>query len=124
MIARTALRRISSTTKLLNRNIVPTTQFLVNIVQFHVPREVQKGLNFSTSSILRCEANDIQKQVDQLVKKSTVVVFMKGVPAAPRCGFSNAVCQIFRMHDVTFESIDVLQDEDIRQGTVASDCLH
>ena len=43
---------------------------------------------------------------------------MKGVPEAPRCGFSNAVCQILRMHDVTFKSFDVLSDEELRSGFV------
>ena len=51
-----------------------------------------------------------------MVNQSDVVVFMKGVPSAPRCGFSNAVCQIMRMHDVPFESHDVLSDEEVRQG--------
>jgi len=42
---------------------------------------------------------------------------MKGVPDEPRCGFSNAVVQILRMHGVTnYDSHDVLQDEGIRQG--------
>lgn len=41
---------------------------------------------------------------------------MKGVPDAPRCGFSNAVVQIMRMHAVTYDSHDVLSDEDLRQG--------
>ena len=43
---------------------------------------------------------------------------MKGVPEAPRCGFSNAVCQILRMHDVTFKSFDVLSDEELRSGLI------
>ena len=51
-----------------------------------------------------------------MVNQSDVVVFMKGVPSAPRCGFSNAVCQIMRMHDVPFESHDVLSDKEVRQG--------
>ena len=41
---------------------------------------------------------------------------MKGNPEAPRCGFSNAVVQIMRMHGVTYDSHDVLQSDDIRQG--------
>jgi len=41
---------------------------------------------------------------------------MKGVPSAPQCGFSNAVVQILRMHDVNYESHNVLADEEIRQG--------
>lgn len=41
---------------------------------------------------------------------------MKGVPEAPRCGFSNAVVQIMRMHGVTYDSHNVLDNEEIRQG--------
>merc|ERR1719150_313514 len=65
---------------------------------------------------LMSEGVPINERIDALVKESKVVVFMKGVPAAPQCGFSNAVVQILRMHDVTFESHNVLADEEIRQG--------
>lgn len=41
---------------------------------------------------------------------------MKGVPKEPRCGFSNTVVQILNMHNVDFDSHDVLQNEDLRQG--------
>uniref|UniRef100_A0A1B6C694 Glutaredoxin-related protein 5, mitochondrial n=1 Tax=Clastoptera arizonana TaxID=38151 RepID=A0A1B6C694_9HEMI len=53
---------------------------------------------------------------DKLVKNNKVVVFMKGVPEEPRCGFSNAVVQILRMHGVTYDSHDVLKDDAIRNG--------
>jgi len=59
---------------------------------------------------------DISKRISGLVAASDVVVFMKGVPSAPRCGFSNAVCQIFRMHNVEIDAHDVLADEELRQG--------
>ncbi|XP_032517960.1 uncharacterized monothiol glutaredoxin ycf64-like [Danaus plexippus] len=58
----------------------------------------------------------INDKIDNIVKNNKVVVFMKGVPDAPRCGFSNAVVQIMRMHAVPYESCDVLADENIRQG--------
>lgn len=57
-----------------------------------------------------------KEQVAQLIKNNKVVVFMKGVPEAPRCGFSNAVVQIMRMHGVTYDSHNVLDNEAIRQG--------
>merc|ERR1712110_1093272 len=60
--------------------------------------------------------SDISKRISGLVTASDVVVFMKGVPSAPRCGFSNAVCQIFRMHNVEIDAHDVLADEELRQG--------
>ncbi|XP_068630274.1 uncharacterized monothiol glutaredoxin ycf64-like [Battus philenor] len=58
----------------------------------------------------------MNEKIDKIVKNNKVVVFMKGVPDAPRCGFSNAVVQIMRMHAVPYESHDVLSDESLRQG--------
>ncbi|KYM88421.1 Glutaredoxin-related protein 5, mitochondrial [Atta colombica] len=55
-------------------------------------------------------------EISNLVKKNKVVVFMKGIPEEPRCGFSNAVVQILRMHGVTYDAHDVLKDEELRQG--------
>lgn len=57
---------------------------------------------------------------DKLIKNNKVVVFMKGVPDEPRCGFSNAVVQILRMHGVSYDSHDVLKDEAIRNGKLAT----
>ncbi|GAU90924.1 hypothetical protein RvY_03275 [Ramazzottius varieornatus] len=61
--------------------------------------------------------SDIHQDIDKRVKKSKVVVFMKGTKEQPQCGFSNAVVQIFRMHGVDdFDTVNVLQNEGIRQG--------
>lgn len=51
--------------------------------------------------------------------KSTVELntpFFQGTPDAPRCGFSNAVVQILRMHGVEYNAHNVLDDEAVRQG--------
>lgn len=56
------------------------------------------------------------ESIEKLVKNNKVVVFMKGVPEAPKCGFSNAVVQVLRMHAVNYDSHNVLENEDIRQG--------
>ncbi|ELT94130.1 hypothetical protein CAPTEDRAFT_163758 [Capitella teleta] len=58
-----------------------------------------------------------KEHIDGLVKEKNLVVFMKGTPDAPRCGFSNAVVQILNMHGVEkFDAHNVLEDEDLRQG--------
>ncbi|XP_048341261.1 glutaredoxin-related protein 5, mitochondrial [Sphaerodactylus townsendi] len=58
-----------------------------------------------------------EEEVRKLVRAHPVVVFMKGSPAQPQCGFSNAVVQILRLHGVTdYRAYDVLQDHDLRQG--------
>lgn len=57
------------------------------------------------------------ERFDEVVKKDKVVVFMKGVPKQPMCGFSNAVVQILNVHGVEeYGSYNVLEDEELRQG--------
>lgn len=56
------------------------------------------------------------KEIDKMVKNNKVVIFMKGTPDEPRCGFSNAVVQILSMHGVKYDSHNVLANEDLRQG--------
>ncbi|XP_055374676.1 glutaredoxin-related protein 5, mitochondrial [Condylostylus longicornis] len=82
-------------------------------------QSVRNFINLSTKnySFRRyCLTASNKSFFDKLVKESKVVVFMKGNPEAPKCGFSNAVVQIMRMHGVEYNAIDVLEDEDIRQG--------
>lgn len=58
----------------------------------------------------------IHAHIDKLVKNNKIVVFMKGDPQAPRCGFSNAVVDILSIHKAKFEAHDVLKDENLRNG--------
>ena len=50
------------------------------------------------------------------IASSDVVLFMKGTPVFPQCGFSAAVVQILSTMGVKFKAVDVLKDADIRQG--------
>lgn len=71
------------------------------------------------SARLLCAAADIQKDLGEMVKKDKVVVFIKGTPAQPMCGFSNAVVQILRMHGVDdYAAYNVLENQELRQGRV------
>lgn len=62
----------------------------------------------------------MESMINERIKKELatddVVLFMKGTPIFPQCGFSAAVAQIMGVLGVTYHSIDVLQDSDIRQG--------
>jgi monothiol glutaredoxin len=62
------------------------------------------------------EAPIIHDFIAKTVAEHPVVVFMKGVPDAPRCGFSSQVVQILDHLGVDFVGVDVLQSEDLRQG--------
>lgn len=72
------------------------------------------------TSLYRANASAVAESIEQLVKKNTVVIFMKGIPEEPRCGFSNAVVQILRMHGVTYDAHDVLKDEELRKGVTCT----
>ncbi|KAH7983881.1 hypothetical protein HPB52_014993 [Rhipicephalus sanguineus] len=55
-------------------------------------------------------------RLQQLISKAPIMVFMKGSPDSPRCGFSRTLVEMFKKHKVTFDSFDILTDEDVRQG--------
>nr|XP_020472647.1 glutaredoxin-related protein 5, mitochondrial [Monopterus albus] len=78
------------------------------------------GRLWPTSARLLCATADLQGGLGEMVKKDKVVVFMKGTPAQPMCGFSNAVVQILRMHGVDdYAAYNVLDNQDLRQGVKA-----
>jgi len=59
---------------------------------------------------------DVKQRIDELVNGHDVVLFMKGSPLFPQCGFSSRAIAILDHLGVAFESVDVLQDMEIRQG--------
>jgi monothiol glutaredoxin len=61
-------------------------------------------------------ADDTRTRIEELIKSSKVMLFMKGSKQFPACGFSNAVVQILKKEGATFETFNILADGDIRQG--------
>ena len=59
---------------------------------------------------------ELKARLDNLVKQNKILVFMKGNKLMPQCGFSNNVVQILNTLGVPFETVDVLDDYEIRQG--------
>jgi monothiol glutaredoxin len=60
--------------------------------------------------------NEVTDRIDGIVKDSAVVLFMKGTALFPQCGFSSRAIAILDHLGVRYETVDVLQDQDIRQG--------
>ena len=63
--------------------------------------------------------DDAQTRIDSLVKSAPVMLFMKGSPLFPQCGFSSRAVAILQHLGVEFDSVDVLQDQQVRQGIKA-----
>jgi monothiol glutaredoxin len=59
---------------------------------------------------------DVQEQIKQEVTGNDVVLFMKGTPQFPQCGFSGQVVQILDYLGVPYKGVNVLEDDGIRQG--------
>lgn len=60
--------------------------------------------------------SDVHARIADMVSTNRVVLFMKGTPLFPQCGFSSKAVAILDHLGVPFESVDVLQDQEIRQG--------
>ena len=59
---------------------------------------------------------EIKKKIETQISNNDVCLFMKGTPDAPQCGFSMAVTNIMKVLEVDFVSINVLEDQEIREG--------
>jgi monothiol glutaredoxin len=59
---------------------------------------------------------NIRSRLDGIVNKDDVVLFMKGTALFPQCGFSSRAIAILDHLGVAYETVDVLQDQEIRQG--------
>ncbi len=59
---------------------------------------------------------DVKTRIENLLTKNSIVLFMKGSPQFPMCGFSARATAILKELGAEFSSVDVLQDEEIRHG--------
>ncbi|TLS76890.1 Grx4 family monothiol glutaredoxin [Mariprofundus erugo] len=58
----------------------------------------------------------VLKQIDKIVKENNVVLFMKGTPDFPQCGFSQRVAAILNTYDIPYAAVNVLLSDEVRQG--------
>jgi len=59
---------------------------------------------------------EIKEKIKNLINDNQVCLFMKGTPDAPQCGFSMAVVNVLKHLKVNFKGVNVLEDENLRQG--------
>ncbi|KAI8891173.1 glutaredoxin, partial [Backusella circina FSU 941] len=73
-----------------------------------------------TAVYARWISTELRERLDKDIKSNDVVLFMKGTPDAPMCGFSRATVQIMQVQGVDFtekvNAFNVLEDEELRQG--------
>jgi len=63
------------------------------------------------------EEETLDERLTKLVNRHKVMLFMKGLPSAPKCGFSRQICELLNgMDGVSYDSFNILEDEEVRQG--------
>jgi monothiol glutaredoxin len=62
------------------------------------------------------DQHPVLKRIQTEIESAPVVLFMKGTPSFPQCGFSSAVCQALMLSGVQFKGVNVLEDQEIREG--------
>lgn len=73
----------------------------------------------ASPSFVRLLSNDTRAKIEKAVKDDPLVVFMKGSPSMPQCGFSRAVLQILQVQGVNPDKVatyNCLEDQELRQG--------
>lgn len=58
----------------------------------------------------------LKERIEKDIKNNKVMLYMKGTPDEPQCGFSAQVISVLKTYDVPFKTFNILDDEDIRQG--------
>ncbi|CAM9742590.1 unnamed protein product [Scytosiphon promiscuus] len=77
---------------------------------------VRANVGENTTAAGDAGGKSVQDRCKELVKSAETMVFMKGTPDAPRCGFSRTLVGLLREENIGFESFDILQDDGVRQG--------
>jgi len=62
------------------------------------------------------KAQTLEERLKELINKQRVVLFMKGLPSAPKCGFSRQIVEILDKHSAAYDAFNILEDEEVRQG--------
>ena len=61
-------------------------------------------------------SDSTQEKIAQQIKENPILIYMKGSPQFPQCGFSAAVVEVFNKLGASYQTVDVLSDPEIREG--------
>lgn len=94
--------------KVEGANPAELSKLVKQLVNENAQLSVETEEEFSTISL--------QDRLKQLVNQAPVMLFMKGSPTEPRCGFSRKIVELLSSNDISFSSFDILSDQEIREG--------
>uniref|UniRef100_A0A8D0BN23 Glutaredoxin 3 n=1 Tax=Salvator merianae TaxID=96440 RepID=A0A8D0BN23_SALMN len=106
---------------------VPTFLFFKNCQKIdrldgaHAPELTKKVQRHASSTAVPPGSNgsakeDLNTRLKKLISAARCMLFMKGTPQEPRCGFSRQIVEILNKHHIVYSSFDIFSDEEVRQG--------
>lgn len=95
------------------RPIIKSTDLETNKLKSLIQREVQ---SIADQGVEIKGQDRLTLYLESLIKSAPVMIFMKGKPEQPRCGFSKQLMELMGRNSVKFESFDILENEEVRQG--------
>lgn len=86
----------------------------------HAPELTKKVQRHSSAAVPMgtgvAAKEDLNERLKKLVNAAPCMLFMKGSPQEPCCGFSRQIVELFKQHSIQYSSFDILSDEEVRQG--------
>lgn len=93
------------------------TMRLIDLEPSIVERTLQLELKFVNGLDYTIDPNDMKlERLKFLINSAPVMVFMKGNPEQPRCGFSKQLIELLAKNNIKYDSFNILEDEEVRQG--------
>ncbi|CAF2968888.1 unnamed protein product [Rotaria sp. Silwood2] len=99
-------------TKLIDRVDGFNQSDLLKKIQYHID---QIGITPTTVETKSNTDINVENKIKNLLKSSSVILFMKGTPADPQCGFSRQACHILDEYKIKYDYFDVLSDQNVRE---------
>lgn len=109
--------------------VVPTfyatiSKSIVGKVEGANPAELSKMVKMlvdpnttgSVEEVVEVPKRDIKERLKELISAAPVMLFMKGAPNEPKCGFSKKIVEILQSNDVPFSTFDILTDQEVRES--------
>jgi len=89
---------------------------LTNKVKNHMSAAPTTLLQNDEPEIVQKKAEPIEERLKKIINKEKIMLFMKGNPEQPRCGFSRTITEILKSSGVSYGTFDILEDEEVRQS--------
>jgi len=74
------------------------------------------AIDADAAAVNNPQPSSLEDRLKELIHRSKMMLFMKGLPSQPRCGFSRQICEILTEQNIPFDAFDILSDEEVRQG--------